>query len=41
MRKIGNTDFSTKPTNFYNLDINIIIAVGYRVKSTASLSYVI
>ncbi len=21
MRKIGNSDFSTKPTNFYNLDI--------------------
>ncbi len=30
-RKIGNTDFSTKPTNYYNLDV--IIAVGYRVKS--------
>lgn len=30
-RKIGNSDFSTKPTNFYNLDV--IIAVGYRVKS--------
>ncbi len=23
MRKIGNTDFSTKPTNLYNLDIII------------------
>jgi hypothetical protein len=21
MRKIGNSDFSTKPTNFYNLDV--------------------
>ena len=31
VRKIGNSDFSTKPTNFYNLDI--IISVGYRVKS--------
>lgn len=31
MRKIGNPDFSTKPTNFYNLDV--IISVGYRVKS--------
>lgn len=31
MRKIGNSDFSTKPTNFYNLDV--IISVGYRVKS--------
>src|SRR5574344_1018934 len=30
-RKIGNADFSTKPTNFYNLDV--IISVGYRVKS--------
>ncbi|MGY6744816.1 MAG: RhuM family protein [Cecembia sp.] len=30
-RKIGISDFSTKPTNFYNLDI--IISVGYRVKS--------
>ncbi|MCL1880904.1 MAG: virulence RhuM family protein [Oscillospiraceae bacterium] len=30
-RKIGNSDFSTKPTNYYNLDI--IISVGYRVKS--------
>ncbi len=31
MRKIGNTDFSTKPTNYYNLDV--IISVGYRVSS--------
>jgi len=31
LRKIGNSDFSTKPTNFYNLDM--IISVGYRVKS--------
>ncbi|MBS1487129.1 MAG: virulence RhuM family protein [Bacteroidetes bacterium] len=31
MRKIGNSDFSAKPTNYYNLDI--IISVGYRVKS--------
>ena len=23
LRKIGNSDFSTKPTNFYNLDVNI------------------
>lgn len=30
-RKIGISDFSTKPTNHYNLDI--IISVGYRVKS--------
>lgn len=31
MKKIGNPDFSTKPTNYYNLDV--IISVGYRVKS--------
>ncbi len=30
-RKIGIPDFSTKPTNFYNLDV--IISVGYRVRS--------
>jgi len=30
-RKNGISDFSTKPTNFYNLDV--IISVGYRVKS--------
>jgi prophage maintenance system killer protein len=31
MRKIGISDFSTKPTNLYNLDV--IISVGYRVNS--------
>jgi len=31
MRKIGISDFSTKPTNYYNLDV--IISAGYRVKS--------
>ena len=31
MKKIGNSDFSTKPTNYYNLDV--IISVGYKVKS--------
>lgn len=31
MRKIGISDFSTKPTNFYNLDV--VISVGYRVHS--------
>ena len=30
-RKFGNSEFSDKPTNFYNLDV--IISVGYRVKS--------
>jgi hypothetical protein len=31
MRKFGNSEFSTKPTNYYNLDM--IISVGYRVNS--------
>jgi hypothetical protein len=31
MRKFGNSEFSTKPTNYYNLDV--IISVGYRVNS--------
>ena len=31
IRKIGISDFSTKPTNHYNLDV--VISVGYRVKS--------
>ena len=31
MRKFGISELSTKPTNFYNLDV--IISVGYRVKS--------
>lgn len=31
LRKFGNSEFSDKPTNFYNLDM--IISVGYRVKS--------
>ena len=31
MRKFGNSELSTKPTNYYNLDA--IISVGYRVKS--------
>ncbi len=31
MKKTGNSDFSKKPTNYYNLDV--IISVGYRVKS--------
>ena len=31
MRKFGISEFSTKPTNFYDLDA--IIAVGYRVNS--------
>ncbi len=31
MKKFGNSEFSKKPTNFYNLDV--VISVGYRVKS--------
>lgn len=37
MRKIGNPEFSTKPTNFYNLDV--IISVGYRVKSVQGTQF--
>jgi hypothetical protein len=37
LRKIGNSDFSTKPTNFYNLDV--IISVGYRVKSNQGTKF--
>ena len=31
MPKFGNSEFSNKPINYYNL--NMIISVGYRVKS--------
>ena len=34
MRKFGISEFSTKPTNYYNLEM--IIAIGYRVKSIRS-----
>lgn len=37
MRKIGISDFSTKPTNLYNLDV--IISVGYRVKSHRGVQF--
>lgn len=37
LRKFGNTEFSTKPTNFYNLDV--IISVGYRVKSQRGVQF--
>ena len=37
IRKIGNSDFSTKPTNYYNLDM--IISVGYRVKSIQGVRF--
>ena len=36
-RKFGNSEFSTKPTNFYNLDV--IISVGYRVKSQRGVQF--
>lgn len=37
MRKFGNSEFSTKPTNFYNLEM--IIAVGFRVKSNQGTKF--
>ena len=37
MRKFGNSEFSMKPTNYYNLDM--IIAIGYRVKSNRGTQF--
>ncbi len=37
MKKFGNSEFSTKPTNYYNLDM--VIAVGYRVKSPQGVQF--
>jgi len=37
LRKFGNSEFSTKPTNFYNLDM--IISVGYRVNSKRAIQF--
>ena len=37
MRKFGNSEFSTKPTNYYNLEM--IIAIGYRVKSNRGTQF--
>lgn len=37
MRKFGISEFSTKPTNFYNLDV--IISVGYRVNSKRATQF--
>lgn len=37
IQKIGNSDFLVKPTNYYNLDV--VIAVGYRVKSTQGTAF--
>ena len=37
MKKFGNSEFSKKPTNYYNLDM--IISVGYRVKSQRGVQF--
>ena len=37
MRKFGISEYSTKPTSFYNLDV--IISVGYRVKSVRGTQF--
>ena len=37
MRKFGNSEFSTKPTNYYHLEM--IIAIGYRVKSVRGTQF--
>ena len=37
MRKFGNSGFSDKPLNYYNLDM--IISVGYRVKSKNGITF--
>ena len=37
MKKFGNSEFSKKPTNYYNLDM--ILAVGYRVRSKRGLQF--
>ncbi len=37
LRKFGISEFSTKPTNFYNLDM--IISVGYRVNSKRATQF--
>ena len=39
MRKFGNSEFSTKPTNYYNLDM--VISVGYTVKSQTAVQFTI
>ena len=37
MRKFGISEFPTKPTNYYNLEM--IIAIGYRVKSVRGTQF--
>ena len=37
LTKFGNSEFTDKPTNYYNLDM--IISVGYRVKSKRGIAF--
>lgn len=37
LTKFGNSEFSDKPSNYYNLDV--IISVGYRVKSREGITF--
>ena len=37
MTKFGNSEFSDKPTNYYNLDM--IISVGYKVNSKQGIVF--
>lgn len=37
MKKFGNSEFSKKPINYYNLDV--VISVGYRVKSQRGVQF--
>lgn len=37
MNKFGNSEFSGKPTNYYNLDM--IISVGYKVNSKQGIIF--
>lgn len=37
MRKFGNSEFSAKPVNYYNLDM--VISVGYRVRSRRGVQF--
>lgn len=39
MRKFGNSEFSTKPLNFYNLDM--VISEGCRVKSLLGVQFLL
>lgn len=37
MSKFGNSEFKSKPVNYYNLDM--IISVGYRVNSKQGIAF--